>query len=268
MIYSSHSTTKWPGLDRALHFQQEDNVKKVVLGVLAVAVLIGLGGCWIIGPTGTVLGVVVDATTGFGLADVSVSVDGVAFASATTDSSGEFQIELPAGDQVLVFSLDGYDFDPVTVEVTSGEETVVSSGSIIANPEIVGDGIRFVLTWGEEPSDLDSHLVTPSSLHIYYANSSPSGAGAYLDVDDTTSYGPETITITDQESGTYGYYVYNFSNTPEITTSGAVVRIYDEGGLVETVSIPTTGSGFFWNVATLNGASLTIVNRIEASAPY
>ncbi|MBA4382487.1 MAG: hypothetical protein C0406_07975, partial [Sideroxydans sp.] len=57
------------------------------------------------------------------------------------------------------------------------------------------DGMRIVLNWGELPSDLDSHLIFPSN-HIYFNSKTGStSSDAKLDVDDTTSYGPETITI-------------------------------------------------------------------------
>jgi carboxypeptidase-like protein len=242
-------------------------MKKLGIVGVVVATLALLGGCWLLGPTGTVDGVVIDGTTGEGLADVSVSVEGVVMASAVTDDYGEFSLIAPAGDLMLEFSLDGYDFDSVAVSVGDGEIVQLPAGSIMASPELVGDGVRFILTWGETPYDLDSHLMTPSGHHIYFADSDPSGAGAYLDVDDTSSYGPETITILSQESGTYGYYVYNWSGSPDIATSGAVVRIYDASGLIESVSIPSSGSGLYWNVATLSGSTLSVINEITSSTP-
>ena len=237
-----------------------------IVGV-AITVVFCLGGCWVLGPSGIVEGVVVDATTSLGLEGVSVSAEGVRFASAVTDENGAFSIELPVGPQVLEFGLSGYDFSPFAVEVDEGETTVLAAGQITASPEIVGEGVRFVLTWGAIPYDLDSHLMTPSGYHVYFANSAPSGAGANLDVDDVSGYGPETITITAQESGTYGYYVYNFSGSPEITTSGAEVHIFDETGLLEAVSVPTSGSGLYWNVATLSGSTLTIIDEISSTTP-
>jgi hypothetical protein len=54
------------------------------------------------------------------------------------------------------------------------------------------DGMRIVLTWGERPADLDSHITYPGN-HIFFR--SKKGTDANLDVDDTTSFGPETITL-------------------------------------------------------------------------
>lgn len=50
-----------------------------------------------------------------------------------------------------------------------------------------------VLTWGENPRDLDSHITytdDSSSYHIYYNNKIDSTTGTNLDIDDVTSYGP------------------------------------------------------------------------------
>ena len=54
------------------------------------------------------------------------------------------------------------------------------------------DEYRVILTWGSSPSDLDSHLEGPG-YHVFYSNKT--GKNAELDVDDTTSYGPETVTF-------------------------------------------------------------------------
>ena len=138
---------------------------------------------------------------------------------------------------------------------------------MLGNPVLTSGETRFVLTWGATPSDLDSHLLTPSGDHVYYGNTDPFGAGANLDIDDTSSYGPETITITDTQSGTYIYYVHKWSSSGSLTTSDAEVKVYDSGGLLETISVPSSGTGDYWNVARLGGSTLTVVNTIVSSEP-
>lgn len=81
----------------------------------------------------------------------------------------------------------------------------------MGNPHLDQGTIRFVLTWGYQPKDLDSHLITPNEKHVYFAQKNPNLAGANLDVDDTSSYGLETITITELQSGQYLYLVHNYS---------------------------------------------------------
>lgn len=91
------------------------------------------------------------------------------------------------------------------------------------------DSIRVVLTWGKHPNDLDSHLLYRDN-HVFYK--SKSGDKSSLDVDDTNSFGPETITIADRPDGErYVYAVVDFSNRAKagstgLGRSGARVDLY------------------------------------------
>ena len=68
------------------------------------------------------------------------------------------------------------------------------------NSNIAAGNLRIVLLWGEEPSDLDSHLWGPTidgtgKFHIFYGDKTyyefdetgESTIPAFLDLDDTTS---------------------------------------------------------------------------------
>jgi hypothetical protein len=251
---------------------------KAAFGVVALAALVmfSLAGCTafldFFTPKGTVAGTVWDATTGTGISGVSVTVVGHSGFSDTTGSTGEFSFEVPAGSLTLHFAATpatSYDFTNVSVTVVGGETTTVPLGETSGNPPLAAGSYRFVLTWGELPHDLDSHLITPNGQHVYFNDPTPTGAGANLDVDDTLSYGPETITITSVQTGTYTYYIYNYSGSPDITTSGAQVRFYNSSGLAQTFTIPTTGTDRYWMVCTLNGATgaVTATNTISATDP-
>ncbi|GAB6263042.1 tetratricopeptide repeat protein [Photobacterium sp. R1] len=91
------------------------------------------------------------------------------------------------------------------------------------------DGLRVVLTWGSSPSDLDSHMVFPDN-HVFF--SSKEGDQTHLDVDDTTSYGPETITVVKKKQGErYVYMVRDYSNgerqqSRALSASNARVDVY------------------------------------------
>lgn len=115
-----------------------------------------------------------------------------------------------------------------------------------------------VLRWGETPSDLDSHLVANqsdgSSYHVYYSNKNPSPAYANLDVDDTSSYGPETVTIT-SFSSLYNikYAVHDYTNrgsssSTALANSGATVDVYKGSQLLRSFSVPTNKEGTEWDV--------------------
>ena len=154
------------------------------------------------------------------------------------------------------------------------------------------DGIRIVLTWGETPRDLDSHLVGPGvdgiRFHVYYAQRNYYQDGTYdssdslnavdLDYDDKTSYGPEITTIHTLTPGTYYFYVHDFSNgssssSTEMANSGATVKIYrgSSNTLVGSYTVDSSSSGTYWNVCELNISDsgtvmIKIINTYDSSA--
>ncbi len=136
---------------------------------------------------------------------------------------------------------------------------------------------KFILTWGQDPRDLDSHLWTPeiggSTYHVYYGNlgSETSPPYAWLDVDDQYSYGPEVLTIVDLYPGTYSYAVHEYTGDGTITTSGAEVQVFRGRDLIGTYSVPTgeSGENWYWYVGDVDGATgeFTLINMIQADQP-
>ena len=99
-------------------------------------------------------------------------------------------------------------------------------------------------------------------MHIYYGLKSDTGVN--LDHDDTTSYGPETITIDflTIPAGTYKYYVHWYSGSGTWATSGAKVQVYIGSELVREFYVPSnmTSSEGVWNVFTLDTKTKTITS--------
>lgn len=128
-----------------------------------------------------------------------------------------------------------------------------------------------MLNWSATPRDLDSHMRTPDGYHVSYMDkgSATSEPFVTLDHDITTGFGPETMTLVSRSDGFYHYYVHNYSQDADITTSQAVVQIYDEVGLLHTLECPTTGTGLYWYVAMVEGATgrIHILNRIQSEEP-
>lgn len=162
--------------------------------------------------------------------------------------------------------LDGQTYLLPTVHIG----TIVSQGTAY--------DYKFILTWGQSPEDLDSHLFTPeidgSTHHVYYANSgAPSVAPyAWLDVDDTSSFGPEVVTVEQLYPGTYTYSIYEYSGNNTLSESGAVVQVFHGRELIGTYAIPTTpqaGDHWWWTVGTVDGATgaFTLVNTVTESSP-
>ena len=149
----------------------------------------------------------------------------------------------------------------------------ILGGSVIGNQNATvsttlnDSQLRIVLDWGAQPRDLDSHLLGPqlsgNEFHIYYGNKRYFESDiviADLDLDDTSGYGPETTTIYNPNEGTYTFYVYNFSGSPEMSTSGASVRVYtgSNNEPAYVFNIPTDASGKIWTVFRYNSKTRKI----------
>ena len=140
--------------------------------------------------------------------------------------------------------------------------------------------MRIVLQWGEHPSDLDSHLFgkgrNNTAMHVYYSDmygytdilpgTSNAELIAMLDVDDTSSYGPETITIYDLNTS-YVYCVYDYSSggNPDhsmLDRSQAVIKVYTYGSSVPRVFELPRGTGTWWNVFKINNGIIVPIQTI------
>jgi len=187
--------------------------------------------------------------------------------------SVQFTDQSTTGNQLVTVTKDGYiDYSNNNVEIIDDQTSVLN---ISLSPDLGSAVMRFVLNWGNTPLDLDVHLVTPSignqSYHVYWAATGDSDSPPYamLDYDVTTGYGPETMTIYDFYSGTYTFYIYNYSQSPDLSTSNGSVQIYGESGYITTVAVPTNDSGLYWSVCTVDGSTgqVAIINDLVGSAP-
>ena len=174
--------------------------------------------------------------------------------TAQTDATGVASVTgMPSGQSVLTVSAPGYGTITQTAELfcdTANELSVaLSPGS---GPGALGPGeFRVVLTWGRNPEDLDSHLTGPlgassSRFHLFYAN--PEDGTCGLDVDDISSFGPETVTCPRTSStgltvvpGVYRYSVHHYSGSSNIGASGAIVRLEQGDGTTQYFFPPATG---------------------------
>ena len=131
------------------------------------------------------------------------------------------------------------------------------------------DGMRVVLTWGKPPEDLDSHLVYPGN-HIYYEVKE--GLNADLDVDDTASFGPETVTLEKKRfCEAYVYAVHDYSNignptATELSNSQAKVFVYVGQSLVRTYYVPQQQVDNLWKVFRITRAGeLQDINSVAGA---
>lgn len=219
----------------------------------------------------TLTATVVDATTNNPIAGAKIKLYeghntfGTAI-EGTTDSTGRLSLDMEvSGAYTVMIEKNGYISEQYDLIVLSNVADYQKT--FLLSPVMSGEGIRFVLSWGAVPTDLDSYLVGTSgdgtNVYINYTNMSKSDMDgnliAELDVDDTTSYGPETTTLYDT-AGTYEFYVDDFTNSGMISTSSATVKIYVGSTLYATVTIPA-GVSDMWHVCTIVNGEITVTNR-------
>jgi hypothetical protein len=219
---------------------------------------------------GTVAGQVLSAVSGQGIAGAQVC-HASGSPCTTSDGAGNYSLaNLKTGPQTLRATAN--DFFPLEQSITVVPGQTVSMNFSLS-PRLAPGEMRIVLTWGQDPSDLDSHLWLPAShkYHIYWNHRGDCNNDPYacLDVDDRTSYGPETITIVERFSGMYRFAVHRYAGTGSLTTSGARVQVYNDTGLVGDYPVPSSGSGDWWFVLEIDGNSgaITLRNIIQATSP-
>jgi len=221
---------------------------------------------------GGISGTVRNARTGQGIPGAGVELynnqaaGSVALTNA--DANGVFTFTgLSAGTYRLLATASGFFFAQRT-GVAVGNNSITSGQDIVMSP-IGATEIRIVLTWGSVPSDLDSHLTGPNAdatrFHVYYGarGSTTAAPFAALDIDDVSSFGPETITITQFNSGNYRYSVHDYSDrfsstSTALGTSGARVDVYTPNGLPQSFFVPNQ-PGTLWTVFEMTG---TLANPV------
>lgn len=128
--------------------------------------------------------------------------------------------------------------------------------TFVLSPERTNASGEFtaVLIWDVNPRDLDSHLIKYNTngseqYHIFYSNKSVTGSADRLDLDDTSSYGPETITIDEiDNSAHYIYAVHHFAGSGSISSSSQAKVSLQTATENMLLNAPVSGSGIWWKV--------------------
>jgi hypothetical protein len=183
-------------------------------------------------------------------------------ASGTTDAEGHFFLSVESGDL------------PVTIE-DGGYVTLQSSISVDPAQHVDLDFelfplpvTRVVLTWADEPVNLDLHAWVPMGTgtydHIWRGDYGDADAPPYtmLDADVTTGHGPESVYIRpgigDYYAGYYHFAVQHAAGGLSLPESQARVDIYRGNQLHWTIRPPSGSAqvGWYWYVGKLNCRTL------------
>ena len=190
----------------------------------------------------------------------------------TTTSEGKIAFpKIPDGNYTLIFTREGFITTPIDFRILLG---AVDINWYNISPGFSNRDYRIVLEWAEKPADLDIHFEKTSGsnkYHIaYHATRSAEDGNTVLDRDDTSGYGPETITVGKIDiKGSYVCWVHDYTNrnnasSTQMAKEGAIVRVYSQNRLMHTFRIPANGTGVKWNVFKIEKGSVTPVNTVTA----
>ena len=244
------------------------------------------------GQIGSAFGNIKDAVAGTSIDNATISLykgwnhaTGDVVTTTQSDQNGDYFIQASVGNYTVTCEKAGYITNTKNIIVTTG----TSEGqNITLNPigEDLSDyPLRVILTWGEEPWDLDSHLLGPTVdnlndyFHVYFGDKSYwNGSVKYadLDLDHTDSYGPETTTLYKKmDSGIYSFYVHDYTNqfdpnNTQLSASNAMVEVYLKGKFYALYPIPTGKQGTYWHVFDYDAKTKAVIpiNTIGNTMTY
>lgn len=228
---------------------------------------------------GTVKGKVMNSLTKEGVGGVTLTVknnwnntsgSGSTVKTATTDANGYYTLSLPVGNYTVIATKSGYTSS--SFNIVSQRGTTDNQNGLIT-PVISGDDYLITLTWGEEPEDLDSHLVgktsNGSTYHVYWKTEEAYENGdiiCELDYDETYGFGPEHTTLTTVSDDAHYFYVYKYSGYGSLASSGAKVTVEQGNKVIAVFNVPTDqGDGEYWNVFAVKDGKLIVKDAVTSS---
>lgn len=224
---------------------------------------------------GTATGTIKDAMTGYGLEGVELAfrrgrntTTGEVLESTISQSDGVYSVDLAGGNYTMEMTKDGY-FQGYANLIVIGEHTRENQDGTLTPNELAVGQYRAILVWGENPSDIDTHFIGRDAdnselFHLAYWEKyiDTAETTAFLDVDDTDSFGPETLTIEAINPAlTYDYDIQYYSGDGTLQDSQAKVQVYDHTGLINTFNVPQE-TGSCWRVFTLKEGKIVPVNQM------
>lgn len=217
-------------------------------------------------PTVDVTGCVQDAA-GQRIAEAVVTLEGTSYTSKArtlTDASGNFTVRAKTNSSAFLQATKGG-------AISNSPPVAIQSANVSVAQCLVlsSTNLSIKLTWGNSPSDLDSHtLGANSDEHVYYVDKGSLLEAPYieLDVDDTTGMGPEITTFSRvARNRRYSFYVHNFSGSFTPGQTGSPGRVELTSGGVQRVFTPPAGETnqtLYWHVfdlVTNNNCGITVV---------
>jgi len=231
--------------------------------------------------TGNITMSIKNATNGYGVTGARISINpgtGSPDYFYSNSSGNVNATNIIPGEHIITVEHDDYQSRFINNVIVNSNQTT-NSGDITINPlgYSGSDRVRFVLTWGQNPSDLDIHLWYVDGTndeHFYYGHQGNEDIFPYveLDVDDVSSYGPETMTVSQlTPNSTYIVAVHEYSSSSYLPTSGAAIDVFsDTQGQISHCPVPSgsVGNRWWWYVLSMDGyGNITYDDSFHSGSP-
>jgi uncharacterized protein YfaP (DUF2135 family) len=188
-------------------------------------------------------------------------------------NEGVILYDIAPGEYTVKGNVEGFTPGEIQVKVIEGK---IAEADLFLSPQFEENEIaRIILTWGDQPRDLDAYLVNmEEAIQINWAQrvmKRGTAVEAELDVDARYGKGPETITIYKGAKGTYKFhvilYIFNGIYLGSSDAKAEIITKHD----IKTIRIPT-GSDCEtrgWDVANLriDGTNVYIETINKCYAP-
>jgi hypothetical protein len=232
--------------------------------------------------TGSATGLVFDALTKERkpIAGATLSIEpgvgaagvGPVMFETQSGADGRFSVsELSSGYYTAAVSAPGFAAGQLTLMVCGGSTRM--DQDIALTPRMDGVAMRVILTW-KQPNDLDLHAQLPDGNELYFYTPCRGMQQSYpyasLDVDRKMANGPETVSFARFQPGTYTFFVHNYSEQIEmakqhLSASAAEVVVLGMGDQeLGRFAVPSTGSGVFWDVFSIEGTAPSQLHPIQS----
>ncbi len=188
-------------------------------------------------------GCVVDES-GARVAGARVRSEGVDYSGRSvvgTDANGVFVAPMKRNGRATIAAETGA-VRSNTVSTGPSSVAIDGSGSCLLLSG-AADSMTIQLSWGERPFDADSHLYFADGNHLSCTGKGSLSSDPYaaLDVDDTSSDGPEVVTLRRLMVGTHRYARHNDSRSGGPGLMESPVRVEVNWNGVRRVFTPTPG---------------------------
>jgi len=212
-----------------------------------------------------IFGVAMDAVTGNVIKNVTVNLkdaeSGAVVDTTKTRADGKYVFLVERGAYSVEFESPEYITEKNSVRMVTHE--FPSRVDAALSPLLLKKEYRVVVSWQDDPRDLDAHLTGPipqsnETFHVSYRNMRTALNRHFLDRDDLDGFGPETITIKQLDPGLYSFFVHDYTNksnalSARLSYSGVTVKLYREADLIGEWKPQEGQLGLTWNVFSIDG---------------